>query len=244
MRRGGFRVSGEKTDVARLCRRDMLRCNMNARRTGGASFEERSMAWTHGFPSAAVVDERAERALRWPIGAVSPLWAMFGAAASAGVAWWWLTRWTQAANVEALAGYAAEQTKQAVEAAADAQLRVEEAVVAADAAVADVRAPVAQPDAAPAAAKSAAANDAMEATSDDVADAAEPAADDLMRLTGIGPKLAAALAERGVTRFAQIAAWSADDLAEADAALSLKGRAVREAWVAQAKRFAKAAAKD
>src|ERR1700761_2604042 len=62
--------------------------------------------------------------------------------------------------------------------------------------------------------------------------------DDLTRLTGIGPKLSAALAERGVTRFAQIAEWTADDLAELDAALSLKGRAVREAWVAQAKRLA------
>jgi predicted flap endonuclease-1-like 5' DNA nuclease len=58
-------------------------------------------------------------------------------------------------------------------------------------------------------------------------------------MAGIGPKLSLALAERGVTRFAEIAAWTADDLAEADAALKLKGRAVREAWVAQAKRLAK-----
>jgi predicted flap endonuclease-1-like 5' DNA nuclease len=62
--------------------------------------------------------------------------------------------------------------------------------------------------------------------------------DDLTRLVGIGPKLAAALAERGVTRFAQLAAWTAVDLAEVDKALDLKGRAVRDAWVAQAKRFA------
>ena len=61
--------------------------------------------------------------------------------------------------------------------------------------------------------------------------------EDLTRLVGIGPKLAAALAERGVTRFAQIAAWTAADLAELDKALDLKGRAVRDAWVAQAKRF-------
>jgi predicted flap endonuclease-1-like 5' DNA nuclease len=222
----------------------MLRCNMKMRRTHGASLEERSMAWTHGFPSAAAVDERAERALRWPIGAVSPLWAVFGAAASAGVAWWWMTRWTQAVNVEALAGFAAGEVKQAVEAAADVQLRVEEAVVAADAAATVAPAPVAEPEASPAAAEAEAANDAVEAASEGVADAAKPAADDLTRLTGIGPKLSAALAERGVTRFAQIAAWTADDLAEADAALSLKGRAVREAWVAQAKRFARAAADD
>ena len=61
--------------------------------------------------------------------------------------------------------------------------------------------------------------------------------DDLTRIVGIGPKLAASLAERGVTTFAQLAAWTDADLAEADAALSLKGRAVRDAWVAQARRF-------
>jgi predicted flap endonuclease-1-like 5' DNA nuclease len=62
--------------------------------------------------------------------------------------------------------------------------------------------------------------------------------DDLTRLVGIGPKLAAALAERGVTSFAQIAAWSDKQIAELDKSLDLKGRAVRDAWVAQAKRFA------
>jgi predicted flap endonuclease-1-like 5' DNA nuclease len=65
-------------------------------------------------------------------------------------------------------------------------------------------------------------------------------ADDLTQIVGIGPKLAAALAERGVTSFAQLAAWGADELAEADVALNLKGRAVRDAWVAQAKRFSEA----
>ena len=197
------------------------------------------MAWTQAFPSAAIVEDRTEQALRWPIGAVSPLWAMFGAAASVGVAWWWMTRWTRAANVEALAGFAAAQVKQAVEQAADTGLRVEEAVVAA-AAPASPLAPVAE--LAPPAAEVVDAEDAAEAH--DVEAVVEAAADDLTRLTGVGPKLSAALAERGVTRFAQIAAWTADDLAEMDAALSLKGRAVREAWVAQAKRFAKAAADD
>jgi predicted flap endonuclease-1-like 5' DNA nuclease len=45
------------------------------------------------------------------------------------------------------------------------------------------------------------------------------------------------LAERGVVSFSQIAAWTEDDLADIDKALDLKGRAVRDAWVAQAKRF-------
>ena len=59
----------------------------------------------------------------------------------------------------------------------------------------------------------------------------------LTRLVGIGPKLAIALAGRGVTRFAQISAWTEPDLAELDKALDLKGRAVRDAWVAQARRL-------
>ena len=70
--------------------------------------------------------------------------------------------------------------------------------------------------------------------------AVENAADDLTKLVGIGPKLAASLGELGVTSFAQIAAWTADDLAKFDAALSLKGRAARDAWVAQARRLADA----
>ena len=174
------------------------------------------MAWTYAFPGATIED-RAERALRWPVGAMSPLWAVFGAAASAGVAWWWLTRWTLATNVEALAEFAAVQVKESIEVAADSELRLEEAVVVGDT-VAGAETPVAAL-VAPVTAKT-------------------PLADDLTRMTGIGPKLSAALAERGVTRFAQIADWTADDLATVDAALGLKGRAVREAWVAQAKRLA------
>lgn len=38
------------------------------------------------------------------VGAASPLWGYFGAAAMGGVAYWWMTRWTQPANLEALFG--------------------------------------------------------------------------------------------------------------------------------------------
>ena len=76
----------------------------------------------------------------------------------------------------------------------------------------------------------------------EVADAATVIGDDLTRLVGIGPKLAAALADRGVTAFAQIAAWGDVELAEVDKALDLKGRAARDAWVAQAKRLAEGSA--
>lgn len=82
----------------------------------------------------------------------------------------------------------------------------------------------------------------VEAVSEPIAEAlaetAKSAGDDLTLLVGIGPKLAASLAELGVTRFEQIAAWGADELADFDAKLALKGRAERDAWVAQAKRLA------
>lgn len=61
--------------------------------------------------------------------------------------------------------------------------------------------------------------------------------DDLTKLVGVGPKLAASLADLGVTKFSQIAAWTPDELASYDQLLNLKGRAGREAWIAQAKRL-------
>ena len=129
------------------------------------------MAWMSDYTDMKAVQGRAQQAMGLPLGMASPLWLAFGAATTAGVAWWLMTRWTQALNVEALA--------------------------------------VAEPD-------------------------------DLTLLVGIGPKLAAGLAAHGVTSFAQIAAWTQEDLAKFDAALSLKGRAVRDAWIAQATRHAAA----
>jgi predicted flap endonuclease-1-like 5' DNA nuclease len=73
-----------------------------------------------------------------------------------------------------------------------------------------------------------------------VSEALVAGADDLTRLVGVGPKLAASLAELGVTTFGQIAAWTPEELADIDLKLGLKGRAERDAWIAQAKRFAAA----
>ena len=63
-------------------------------------------------------------------------------------------------------------------------------------------------------------------------------ADDLTQLSGVGPKLAAALNERGITTFVQLAAWTEENAAAFDAELSLKGRVARDAWIAQARRLA------
>jgi len=59
--------------------------------------------------------------------------------------------------------------------------------------------------------------------------------DDLTRIKGLGPKLSRLLAELGVTRYAQIAAWTEADIAAIDAKLgAFAGRPTRDAWVEQA----------
>ncbi|WP_299498479.1 50S ribosomal protein L21 [uncultured Roseobacter sp.] len=68
---------------------------------------------------------------------------------------------------------------------------------------------------------------------------AEAAADDLKKLSGVGPALEKKLIEGGVTSFAQIAAWTEEDVAAMDEKLSFKGRIEREGWIEQAKELAK-----
>lgn len=165
----------------------------------------------------------AEKALRFPIGAASPLWIAFAGAAAVGAAYWWSTRWFKPVNLEAMAALPAA-AEPAVEAAADTVVEVfEETIESVEAAADDVI------EAAPEPVQELAAALQLEPT----APLAE--SDDLTRLNGVGPKLAAALAARGVTTFAQIAAWTAEDLAAVDKDLKLLGRAERDAWVAQAK---------
>jgi len=59
-------------------------------------------------------------------------------------------------------------------------------------------------------------------------------ADDLKKITGLGPKMESALNEHGVFHYDQIAAWNAAEVAHMDEALGLRGRAERDGWVAQA----------
>jgi len=160
-----------------------------------------------------------EKAMSLTIGMASPLWLAFGAAASAGAAWWWMTKWSRRVNLEA----PATLPRSARKTPAPAAPRAPETVPA----IAPVAAPrmVEAVELEPAKAEPA-----------KLKIVAEP--DDLTRLYGIGPRLAQALAERGVTRFADIAAWTDEDLKRIDAELSLKGRAIRDAWAPQARRFA------
>ena len=61
----------------------------------------------------------------------------------------------------------------------------------------------------------------------------------MSKLAGVGPVLVKKLEEAGITTFAQIAAWTAQEIADIDEQLSLKGRIERDDWVAQAKELAK-----
>lgn len=69
--------------------------------------------------------------------------------------------------------------------------------------------------------------------------AASPAhseGDDLTRMKGLGPRLRDRLAELGVTRFEQIAAWDDAEIDRVDAQLDrFHGRIRRDDWVEQAR---------
>jgi predicted flap endonuclease-1-like 5' DNA nuclease len=84
------------------------------------------------------------------------------------------------------------------------------------------------------------------AAAEEVADAAPPRAaepdppaieaDDLLLIKGLGPKLVTLLGGLGVTRYAQIAAWSEADIDRIDPQLgAFAGRIRRDNWVEQAK---------
>jgi F-type H+-transporting ATPase subunit gamma len=55
-------------------------------------------------------------------------------------------------------------------------------------------------------------------------------------IDGIGPVIAARLAEIGITTFRQVATWTAGDIARIGEQLDFKGRIEREDWVGQARR--------
>lgn len=149
------------------------------------------------------IRERLEGSWRAPIGAMSPLWLAYGAAATVGAAVWMMTRWMRTAAIDAQSSAVAPEAESALVGLpllGDPQTKME--------------APV--PEGLP-----------IEPISQVV--------DDLTRLVGIGPKIAKALTERGVTSFAQLAAWTAEELAQFDGALDLKGRAIRADLIGQAR---------
>ncbi len=69
-------------------------------------------------------------------------------------------------------------------------------------------------------------------------DAPEGDADDLKLISGVGPVLETKLHGLGIKKFAQVAAFTADDVSRVDDALSFKGRIDRDNWIEQAKELA------
>ena len=61
------------------------------------------------------------------------------------------------------------------------------------------------------------------------------AVDDLKKIKGVGPALEKTLNELGIYTYAQIAVWSAENIAWVDGNLKFKGRITRDDWISQAK---------
>jgi len=68
-------------------------------------------------------------------------------------------------------------------------------------------------------------------------DAPQGEADDLKKISGVGPALEKKLHGLGIYHFSQIAAFTADEIAMVDDHLNFKGRIERDDWVGQAKAF-------
>ena len=65
------------------------------------------------------------------------------------------------------------------------------------------------------------------------------AADDLKLISGVGPVLEGKLNGLGITKWSQVAAFSAEDIAKVEETLNFKGRVTRDDWIAQAAALAK-----
>jgi NADH-quinone oxidoreductase subunit E len=63
-------------------------------------------------------------------------------------------------------------------------------------------------------------------------------ANDLKRISGIGPKLEMVLNDLGIYHFDQIAGWSRAEIDWIDEYLQFKGRVDRDKWIGQAKKLA------
>jgi len=62
--------------------------------------------------------------------------------------------------------------------------------------------------------------------------------DDLKKISGVGPVLENKLHALGITKFAQVAGFTVEEIAKIDDALNFKGRIERDDWVGQAKALA------
>ena len=66
-------------------------------------------------------------------------------------------------------------------------------------------------------------------------DAPNGEADDLKKISGVGPVLEKKLNDMGIYHYSQIAAFSPEEIAKVDTELNFKGRIERDDWLTQAK---------
>ncbi len=87
--------------------------------------------------------------------------------------------------------------------------------------------------------KAAAAKPKKEEKTDALFDAPKGKADDLKKISGVGPVLEKKLNALGITKYSQIAEFSDEDIKKVDEVLNFKGRIQREDWISQAKELGK-----
>jgi len=145
----------------------------------------------------------------------------------------------------ALDGIARQQGIAGVDLGALEEAPVEEALAAPVTEAAPIAAPVEAPiaEAAPVEAPTAQTAAPADATSSDDAPlfaTPEGEPDDLKKISGVGPVLETKLHALGITKFAQVAAFSKEQIDQVDDRLSFKGRIERDEWLKQAAELAKA----
>ena len=136
----------------------------------------------------------------------------------------------------ALDGIARQQGSAGIDMGAAVEAPVEEALAAAP-----EPAPVVEAAPEPAPAPEPVAEEVPAAAAEGAALFAAPEGepDDLKKISGVGPVLETKLHALGVTKFAQVAAFTPEDIAKVDDALSFKGRIERDDWLKQAAELAK-----
>lgn len=142
----------------------------------------------------------------------------------------------------AIDGIARSSSSAGVDLGAAIEAPIEPALEAASVVAEEAPAAAVVEEAAPAA-EEAPATEAAPAAEGDVTPLFEtPAgdADDLKKISGVGPVLEKKLNALGIATFAQIAGFSADDIVRVDDVLNFKGRIERDGWLAQAVELGKA----
>ena len=134
----------------------------------------------------------------------------------------------------AIDGIARQQGSSGVDLGAAVEAPVEEALAAEPA-----PAPVAEAAPAPAPVVEAAPAPAAAPEGDALFAKPEGEPDDLKQISGVGPVLEGKLHDLGITKFAQVAAFTPEQIAQVDDALSFKGRIERDEWLKQAAELAK-----